>query len=119
MGKQADSIVMSQHAGVTVGEFSQPKLLDEMSICRISDELGQLVDRTDKPMLVLDFSNVLYMSSVALGMLVTLRKRIGQRDGQLRLCSIHPDIHKVFVITKLTEVFEIHPERAAALASLT
>jgi anti-anti-sigma regulatory factor len=43
---------------------------------------------------------------------------VKEAQGQLRLCNIRPEIHKVFEITKLTEVFQIHDGLAAAMASL-
>ena len=58
------------------------------------------------------------MSSSALGMLITLHKRIRERGGELRLCGIQPAILEVFVITRLNEIFQIAPTREQAVQSL-
>jgi anti-sigma B factor antagonist len=118
MQEQPVRIVASDVDGVTVVEFKDQDILDEVNIAQIGQQLQQLADKQDEPKLVLDFSHVAHMSSAALGMLITLHKHIRERDGQLRLCSIRPEIYEVFVITKLNEIFQIHEDRAAALASL-
>ena len=65
--------------------------------------------------LLLNFGNVEYLSSQALGKLITLNKRLNGVGGQLILCNIHPQIYEVFEITKLDKFFTIHKEEQAAL----
>ena len=77
-----------------------------------------LVGEADSAKFVLDFVNVGHMSSSALGMLITLHKRVHQRGGQLRLCNIRPSIYEVFVITRLNEILQIYPSRQEAVASI-
>ncbi len=102
----------------TVVELTDPKILDEISIAQIAERLTALVAEADKPSLIIDFARVAHMSSGALGMLITVHKRILEKAGELRLCSIQPTIYEVFVITRLNEVFQISPSRAEALESL-
>ncbi len=42
-----------------------------------------------------------------------------ERNGQLRLTNIKPQIYEVFVITKLNKLFRILNTRAEGLASFT
>ena len=58
------------------------------------------------------------MSSSALGMLITLHKRIREKKGELRLSGIQPPIYEVFVITRLNEIFQICQSREEALQTL-
>ena len=69
--------------------------------------------------LILDFTNVKFLSSAVLGLLIRVSKKIYEQDGQLRLCDISPRIYEIFKITRLTKIFDILPDRAAATASLT
>jgi len=103
---------------VTVVEIGNRKILDEINITQLGEQLSKLAAQSPDPKLVIDFANVAHMSSSALGMLITLHKRICQRKGQLRLCNIRPGIYEVFVITRLNEIFHIHQSREEALASL-
>jgi len=104
---------------VTLVELTDRKILDEVSISQIGERLQGLVTKKTRPKLVLDFSNVGHMSSSALGMLITLHKRIRERDGQLRLSGIQPPIYEVFVITRLNEIFDICPTKEEALQTLS
>ena len=110
--------MISQQGAARIVEFSDSKLLDEVEISRIGEELAALVASEDKPQLVLDFSNVVHMSSSALGMLITLHKQVRQRGGRMALCSIRPEIYKVFSITKLSGVFQIYDSRTTAIAGV-
>jgi anti-sigma B factor antagonist len=103
----------------TVVEFTDRRILDEIGISEIGEQLNAIAAQADVPKMVLDFANVAHMSSSALGMLITLHKRISEKSGQLRLCNIQPSIHEVFVITRLNEIFTICQSRQEALDSLS
>ena len=103
---------------VTVAEFNDRRILDEMNINEIGRRLKALAATIDPPKIVLDFANVAHMSSSALGMLISLRKQITERNGELRLAGIQPAILEVFAITRLDEIFAICPTRKEALDTL-
>jgi len=58
---------------------------------------------------VVDLSEVSFVDSTALGVLVSGVKRLRNNGGDLRLVVTQPHIAKVFEITGLTEVFKIFP----------
>ena len=118
MESQSDRIVVSQQAGASIIEFVDSKLLDEVSIAQIGEALAAMVAGEERPLLVVDFSNVAHMSSSVLGMLITLHKQVREHDGRMALCNVRPEIYKVFTITKLSEVFQIYDSRTTALAGL-
>ncbi|MHC4561261.1 MAG: STAS domain-containing protein [Planctomycetota bacterium] len=107
-----------QEGGITVVELLDRKILDEVNILQIGDQLNAIVAEADSPAMVLDFGAVAHLSSSALGMLITLHKRIREKNGRLRLCTIQPAIHEIFVITRLNEIFDIFPSRDKAVAGL-
>ncbi len=111
------SVVTEKNARVV--EFTNNKILDEANIAEIGATLSSLIDEGDNPRVLLDFANVDHLSSAALGMLINANNRVKQRNGQLRLTNIKPQIFEVFVITKLNKLFKIHPTRADALSSFT
>ena len=100
---------------VTVVTFQDKKILDEAIIQEVGDELFDLVDKQYKTKLCLNFENVEYLSSAALGKLITLNKRVKEENGELKLCNIIPEIYEVFRITKLNRLFDIHDELDQAL----
>ncbi|MBS3733952.1 MAG: STAS domain-containing protein [Phycisphaerae bacterium] len=119
MQQQEPRLSVSVEDGVSVVRFVDEKILDEMSISEIGRQLEALVNEASRPRMVLDFSGVSHMSSSALGMLITLHKHVREKDGDLRLASIQPEIYEVFVITRLNDVFRIHDAVSEALESLT
>ena len=100
---------------VTLARFIDKKILDETNIQIIGNQLFGLVDEDGRQKIVLDFSNVEYLSSAALGKLITLDKKVKAAKGKLRLCSIRPDIYEVFAITKLNKLFSIYDDQDKAL----
>jgi anti-sigma B factor antagonist len=100
---------------VTVVNFVDRKILDEQNIQVIGEQLFSLVDEQGLKKILLNFSNVEYLSSAALGKLITLNKKLQQAGGKLILCNIHAQIFEVFEITKLDRFFKIIKEEQAAL----
>ena len=118
MSEQRSRLSVQGYGDVSTVELGDSKILDEAVIAQLSAQLQALVADADSAKFVLDFVNVGHMSSSALGMLITLNKRVQERGGQLRLCNIRPSIYEVFVITRLNEILQIHPSRQEALASI-
>ena len=67
---------------------------------------------------VVDFSDTTFIDSTTLGVLVGGVKRLRTNDGQLSLVCSDRNITKIFEITGLDRVFEIHATRDEAVASL-
>ena len=96
---------------------SEGKILDEANIQELGQELFQLVEDENHKSLLLNFSSVEFLSSAALGKLITLEKRVKAHGGKLKLSNIRPEIYEVFAITKLNKLFDIKDDEADALAS--
>ncbi len=106
---------VEQIGDVTVVNFIDRKILDEQNIQIIGEQLFSLVDEEGCRKLLLNFGNVEFLSSAALGKLITLNKKLQAAKGRLILCNIDPQIHEVFEITKLDKFFNIQKEEQAAL----
>ena len=101
---------------VSVVEFADRKILEELSIQEIGEELHQVVESQAGIKLLLNFKNVDHLSSAALGMLITLNKKVKEQSGDLKLSDINRQIFEVFKITRLNRVFDIHETADQALA---
>ncbi len=104
--------------GITVVEFIDRNILDEANIQQIGDEISSIIDERETPRLVVSFANVEHLSSAALGTMITINSKIRQKNGDLRLADIDPQIYEVFVITKLNKLFNIHDSSQEALEVL-
>lgn len=98
--------------------FTARNILDEAMIHQIGEEVVGLIVASSNPRLLVSFKGVEHLSSTALGMLITVKNKVGAKGGQLRLADIDPKIHEVFRITRLDTLFQIHPNEAAALKSI-
>lgn len=115
----AGSFRCLNNGGILSVHFTDAKILDATSIEQMHRDLIRLLDETQDKKLLLDFTQVQFMSSAALGMLIRVHKKCRERGIALKLCSIAPQIIQVFKVTSLDRVFEIHPNEAAAMATFT
>ena len=111
-------IDVSESANVSVVRFTDQKIIDPESIQELGQELFDLVDKDDRKKLVLNFSNVEFLSSAALGKLITFEKKAKRHGAELILSNISPEIFQVFAITNLDKLFQIKDSEADALAVL-
>ena len=100
---------------VTVARFIDKKILDETNIQVIGNQMFALVEDDGCRKVLLDYSNVEYLSSAALGKLIVMDKKVKAAQGQLKMCSVRPDILEVFKITRLDKLFSIFDSREQAL----
>jgi anti-sigma B factor antagonist len=100
---------------ITVVNFIDRKILDEQNIQKIGEDLFSLVDELGRVKVLLNFSNVEYLSSAALGKFISLNKKVQSKGGKLIMCNINDDIYEVFEITKLNKLFNIQKDEQTAL----
>lgn len=99
--------------------FTDEKILEDKDIAAVQQAIMSVVEQTQRINLVLNFSNVKFLSSAVLGLLIRISKKVYERDGQLRLCNINSKIYEIFKITRLTKVFEIYPDKENAVEGLS
>ena len=119
MAGEESRLRISKDEGVTRVEFLDRNILDEANIQKIGEEISRVIDEDQRPRLLISFANVDHLSSAALGTLISINNKIKNRGGQLRLSNIDPQIHEVFVITRLVNLFEIHEDAEQAMASFS
>lgn len=115
---EASSLKVEDAEGVCVVSFRDASILDVLTIQRIGKELYDLVEVGGRRSIVLDFSDVRFMSSQALGVLLTLRTKANKSGARVALASIRTELARVFKITNLDRLFKFHATRQAAVASL-
>jgi anti-sigma B factor antagonist len=102
-----DGVAVIALAG-EVDVYTSPRLKQEMV-----DLLNKGTSR-----LVIDLSAVEYLDSTGLGVLIGGLKRAREREGDLRLICDNLRILRIFEITGLTKIFDIHRSEAEALSGL-
>lgn len=102
---------------VTVVKFLDKKILDEANIQELGLELFSLIEHDNRKSILLNFTDVEFLSSAALGKLITLDRKVKASKGRLKMSNIRPEIFEVFQITKLNKVFDIRNDEAEAVAA--
>ncbi len=69
--------------------------------------------------LIIDLSKVTYLNSTAIGVLVSAHTSYARKGWQVKLCGINANINNIFVITKLTLIFDVYDTRDEAIKSFT
>lgn len=98
--------------------FKDASILDAVTIMRIGRELYDLVETQGRKTLLLDFGDVRFMSSQALGVIITLRKKADKAGAKIGLASIRPELIRVFKITNLDRLFTFYNTRDEGLIGL-
>jgi anti-sigma B factor antagonist len=66
---------------------------------------------------VIDLGKVEYINSTGIGVLVSGYTSYSKRGWHVKLCGLNKNINNIFVITKLTLVFEVFDTREDAIKS--
>ena len=74
---------------------------------------------SDKPTkLLVDMSNVQYVSSAGLRVFLMLAKKLQKSQGALVLCGLSASVKEVFDIAGFSKLLNIQPDRASGIAAL-
>ena len=106
---------VSEVGDVTVVRFVDRRILDANNIEELGGELFGLIEQENRKKLLLNFSDVEFLSSAALNKMIILDKKLKSGGGVLKLCCLRPEIQEVFMITKLDQLFEIKVNEAQGL----
>ena len=90
--------------------------VDSATAPDLETALKQLVDGS-KTKIVLDLTNVEYMSSAGLRAMVSTLKAVKRVNGDLRLASPSSRVEEVLRLAGLTSIFSIYPSQKDAVAS--
>ena len=85
-----------------------------------TDELEQAIKSLGEggnKHLVINLGDTQHLNSTALGVLISAHSSYVRRGGQMKLCSVDQRIQNIFVITKLSMVFDVYPGEEQAIAS--
>ena len=88
--------------------------LDTLSSTKLEKKLSDLI-AAKKGKLVLDFSQLEFISSSGLRVLLAAGKQLKSFRGKIVLCSLKEHVKEVFDVAGFTILFSLQPTREAAL----
>src|SRR5277367_2594379 len=106
-----NSLFTIQQVGVgTVVEIHAVALMEPEQISSISEAISRQIDEQHKRKLVVDFTNVEYLSSRAINMILIVKKKLADLpDAELILCGVGTRLSELIRITRLDKVLNIKP----------
>jgi anti-sigma B factor antagonist len=102
---------------VKVVYFNDAKILDEVRIQQVGQELMEMVDNATGGKMVVNFDNVTFMSSAMIGKVILLNKKCKTNNVKLKLCNISDNVMEVFKLMRLNKLLDIQKNEEKALAS--
>lgn len=93
-----------------------PARLDAVGVAALEGRLNEAVT-AHKGKVLADMSEVTFVASLALRMLLTALKAAQPLGGDVRLAGLQPPIAEIFRKSRFDTLFKIYPDREAALAA--
>jgi anti-sigma B factor antagonist len=109
---------LAHDGDVTIARFTIPRLSEDENIERIGHELFLLVEQYDRRKVVLNLHEVEYLTSSALGKLITLHRKLHRQQGRLVICHMLPEVEEVMRSSRLIDYFNTAHDVAGAVAAL-
>lgn len=112
-------LTISKVEKFTVVEFRTASLMDPLELQGISEALYRLVDVEDNRLIVLDFERVEYIASQAIGILISLHKKLAALPhSRFVLCGVSPRLMELLRITRLDKMLLIKPTQKEAVKQI-
>src|SRR5688500_2387212 len=100
----------------TVVTFQTASLMNPNELEKIGAALYRLIDEEQRRFLLIDFTRVKYLSSQAIGIVLTLNKKLSQQPGSsFVLCGVGPSLMQLLKITRLDRILTIKENQAEGL----
>lgn len=64
---------------------------------------------------IIDCTNLSFIDSMGLGVLISLLRRVRSRDGDVKVAALSDEVKTIFEITRLHRLFEVCQDPAAAV----
>lgn len=105
------------HASANIIHLRLPQSLDAVEFDRLNEALLKFFDGTTGGKWIVDLTDVAYMGSAMLGLMVNVRQRVKTAGGRLVLCAMPSSLLQIFKTCSLERLFTIVKTRADALGA--
>lgn len=99
---------------ITLASFEDGRIIEDSSINSLGKELSGLLGNKANSRIILNFSNVMFMSSAMVGKLILFGKQCKAADVPLRMCNINDSVGEVFKLMQLGKIFKIDKDVATS-----
>ncbi len=117
MDKQAN-VEITVEGPVAVVAFKATSISDVEGITAAAKQITEFIDENHPNRIVFDFEQVKFFSSRVLGVLLNTRAELETYNGKVVISAINPQLHRVFKITNLDNVFRFFPDKESAVRAV-
>jgi anti-sigma B factor antagonist len=104
---------------VAVVSFKATSISDVEGITAASKQIKGFIEDNHPDRVVFDFGGVKFFSSQVLGLLLEIRAKLKEYDGEVMISAINPQLHRVFKITNLDKIFRFFPDKESAVEAMS
>jgi anti-sigma B factor antagonist len=105
---------ISSEGDVAIVTFKKSAISNLEDISVTASHIAGFVEANHPKCVIFDFKGVKFFSSRVLGMLLETRAALASYNGEVLISAINPQLHRVFKITNLDQVFEFFPDAESA-----
>ncbi|HMO14035.1 MAG TPA: STAS domain-containing protein [Pirellulaceae bacterium] len=102
---------------VSIVRLVDEKVMDPQRVQKLGEELLTL-PKIKPGRILINMSNVKFLSSAAINKLLILEKRLSKQGGRIKFSNLRPEVQEVFNITNLNSVFDICEAEEDAIEEL-
>jgi len=92
--------------------------LDHHSAEEIREEIDNEIESKNIKNLIFDLSNLKFMDSSGIGIVIGRYKIINKRDGRVAVINVNPHVDKIFNMSGIYKIISKYSSKSEALANL-
>lgn len=104
--------------GAVVFRFTFKTIFDPLEIDQLQTDMERIVHTVRAAYYVIDMSNVEFISSGFLGLLISASATLKSMGAKVRVCCLTPGIARVIKTTQLDRVLDIRADLEQSVADL-
>jgi stage II sporulation protein AA (anti-sigma F factor antagonist) len=89
--------------------------LDHHAVEGLRDEIEEQLRQTDYRGLVMNFRNIEFMDSSALGLILGRYRSVSQHSGKMALCEVTSSLRKIFELSGILKILPLFESEAEAI----
>ncbi len=115
---QSNYLRVELRDGVVIVRFTTPRLSEDVNIEQVGHDLAALVDQYGARKMVVLLSGITYLTSSALGKLITLHRKMHRAEGFVAFARPEPTVAEILSASKLDTYLKVCPTLEAAIEAV-
>ncbi|NOZ23718.1 MAG: STAS domain-containing protein [Planctomycetes bacterium] len=111
------TILREVRDGVSILRLKEGTIREGSFLEQAHEDLQEFAEKVGGKV-ILDFSNLEFISSAGISLILWFSELLRSQGGQLKICEASPDVLDIFKVGKLDTVLPFHDTTDEALAAL-